>query len=66
MTPKYPKCHRCGGTVRGTQVMHEFRWQGKVSAVFDRVPAGVCRTCGETYFHARILRRLEEIALQGA
>lgn len=61
MPPKYDKCEYCGGSVREKRVTIDLRVKGKLH-IFENVPVGVCRKCGERYYRGRVLERLGELA----
>ena len=54
-------CYFCRGTVERHDVDVDFRW-GKKLKVIRRVPAGVCRQCGERYFDAGVYKAMEKLA----
>lgn len=58
---KYDNCDYCGGSVREKCVTVDLRIKNKLF-VFDNVPVGVCRKCGERYYRGPVLERLEELA----
>ena len=55
---KYGDCSFCGGEVKSDKVELDYRYQGKLY-VFEDVPAGVCRQCGEKYLTAKIAKEIE-------
>lgn len=55
---KYGDCSFCGGEVKSGKVELDYRYQGKLY-VFEDVPAGVCRQCGEKYLTAKIAKEIE-------
>ena len=54
-------CHFCRGTIEQRNVDVDFRW-GKKLKMIRRVPAGVCRQCGERYFAADVYKAMERLA----
>jgi YgiT-type zinc finger domain-containing protein len=54
-------CYFCRGTIEPRNVDVDFRW-GKKLKVIRRVPAGVCRQCGERYFDAGVYKAMEGLA----
>jgi YgiT-type zinc finger domain-containing protein len=54
-------CYFCRGRVERRTVDVDFRW-GKRLKVIRRVPAGVCRQCGERYFDAAVYKDMERLA----
>ena len=61
MKAKYDKCDYCGGQVVEKRVTVDLRLKDKL-CVFENVPVGVCRECGERYYRGPVLERLEELA----
>lgn len=55
------KCYFCGGEVAERRVTH-FRQTPQGTAEFRGVPCEVCLVCGEKYFSAETVRRLEALA----
>lgn len=56
------KCEFCDGTVRETIVDREAFKHARGFVILERVPVGICDTCGNRYYHASLLRRVEAIA----
>jgi YgiT-type zinc finger domain-containing protein len=53
-------CEFCGGqTVQ--RRMTKQHWFHKQLYVIEDVPAEVCQECGERYFHAQVLDRIDQI-----
>lgn len=61
MKTKYDKCDFCGGQVTEKRVTVDLRYKGRLY-VFENVPVGLCRKCGERYYRGPVLERLEEVA----
>lgn len=61
MKTKYGDCTICGGRVYSTRVEKICRKQGRLIAVVERVPAGVCNQCGEKYYEAKVLKHIESL-----
>lgn len=57
---KYDKCEYCGGPVREKLVTVDY-WHKKKLYLFENVPVGVCKKCGERYYPGPVLERFEEI-----
>lgn len=56
-------CVRCsGGTLEATQGREYFR-HGSSLVIIENVPAWVCNKCGERYHHARVYKKMREIAV---
>ncbi len=63
MNPKYEydDCSICGGQVTEKLVEKISTRNGRILAVVKNVPAGVCDQCGERYYRAEVVYRLEEV-----
>jgi YgiT-type zinc finger domain-containing protein len=61
MKTKHDNCDFCEGRVIERQVTVDLRYKGRLF-VFENVPVGVCRKCGERYYRGTVLERLEELA----
>jgi YgiT-type zinc finger domain-containing protein len=55
---RYGDCSFCGGEVKEDKVELDYRYQGKLF-VFQNVPAGVCKQCGEKFLTAKIAKEIE-------
>jgi YgiT-type zinc finger domain-containing protein len=55
----FADCSFCGGPVEANQIDYDYRRKGHL-LVISNVPAGVCRQCGEKYFHPDVLKRMDE------
>ncbi len=55
----YGDCNVCGGQVSERHVQKVCTWGGRLVAVVDNVPAGVCEQCGERYYQGRVLKAIE-------
>ena len=55
---KYADCSFCGGAVKPLKTTVDSWWKEKLY-IFENVPAGVCRQCGEKYFTAKVARQME-------
>ena len=60
---KYDNCEYCGAEVKEKRVRTDYR-AGNRLVVIEDVPLGVCVRCGERYYDAKVLKRLEIIANQ--
>ena len=58
---KRDACENCGGSVLSRKARVDHRWKGRLIVV-EGVPVGVCRRCGERYYDAAVLRRLDFMA----
>ncbi len=58
---KQMPCEYCDGVVR-EQLVRDDYWVGKQLLIIEDVPAGVCDRCGERYYSAVVMERLERIA----
>ena len=56
------KCRSClsSNTYEERTVLHPLRLNGQV-IIFENVPAFVCSQCGETLFHAKTVKLMEEL-----
>ncbi len=61
MKHEYADCSFCGGKVIEKKVKVDYRI-GENLTIFENVPAGVCRQCGEKYFTAQVAKALEQMA----
>jgi YgiT-type zinc finger domain-containing protein len=44
------------------RVTVDYRWGEVFLVVIRNVPAGVCQVCGERYFKADVIKRMEHVA----
>lgn len=58
---KYGDCTICGGHVYSKLVEKVCSRQGRLIAVVEYVPAGVCDQCGERYYKATVLKHIESL-----
>ena len=56
---KYDDCTYCGSRVIERRVQNPCFWGDKLVALADKVPAGVCKQCGERYYKVIVLKRIE-------
>jgi len=61
MARKYHKCYFCSGKVSEKKVTVDYRWGEDLITVFKNVPAGVCQVCGEQYYKAEIVKKMERL-----
>lgn len=54
-------CEYCNGELRAKTVTVHYRHKGKL-VLIENVPARVCRRCGERYYDAITLEKMESIA----
>ena len=52
-------CTFCRGEVGEQRIEYDYRRRGRL-LVISNVPAGVCRQCGERYFTADVLKKMDE------
>ena len=57
------QCEFCGGTTEQRRVRKQ-HWLQKNLYLLEDVPAEVCRECGERYFHAQILDRIDRLLMK--
>lgn len=48
-----------GGAFKSVSCKKSTLGGGRLVAVIDNVPAGVCEQCGERYYDARVLKEIE-------
>jgi YgiT-type zinc finger domain-containing protein len=53
------RCYFCGGSTSRELVTAEHWWGGEL-ALFQHVPADVCQQCGERYYDAETVGRMDE------
>jgi hypothetical protein len=58
------RCEHCEGIVRERLVEREAFKHRAGFVILEKVPIGVCDMCGYRYYHASLLRRVEEIAVK--
>jgi YgiT-type zinc finger domain-containing protein len=56
------KCVQCGGTVTDSTTTDDYRGGRNHVVLVENVPCGVCQSCGELYFDASVVRRIEMLA----
>lgn len=56
---EYDDCTFCGGLVTERHIQKPCYWGDKLIALADSVPTGVCEQCGERYYRAAVLKRIE-------
>ena len=59
------KCYFCKGELTERLVNVDFRW-GRKLKVIRRVPARVCRQCGQKYFHSAVYKSMEKLVTSRA
>ncbi len=58
-------CYFCRrGVLERRRVTVDFRW-GAALTVIENVPAKVCNECGERYYAAKVVRKMEGLARAG-
>ena len=57
----YGDCIYCGGEVAEKFVQKVCSQGGRLIAVIDEVPAGVCSQCGERFFRSDVLERVNAL-----
>ncbi|MBI5208232.1 MAG: type II toxin-antitoxin system MqsA family antitoxin [Candidatus Firestonebacteria bacterium] len=62
MSRVYHKCHFCDGKVLEKRITVDYRWGKDLITVIKNVPAGICQICGEQYFKAEIVKKMEKLA----
>jgi YgiT-type zinc finger domain-containing protein len=54
-------CEYCEGTIRERRVRDDY-WSGDQLVIIEDVPVGVCDRCGERYYPAAVLEKMDQIA----
>jgi YgiT-type zinc finger domain-containing protein len=54
----YPDCYKCGSEVQERRNQALIRFEGE-EILFQRVPLGVCKGCGERFLTAKTARLME-------
>lgn len=62
MNHGYANCSFCGGTVEEQVVDVDYRTKAGL-VIIEKVPAGVCRQCGEQYCTAQVAKAMEKLAV---
>ena len=57
------RCEYCDGIVQERVVKREAFKHRRGFVILENAPIGVCNKCGYHYYHATLLYRVEEIAL---
>ena len=50
------------GNVQERNMKVDYRWGEDLIAIIDNVPTGVCEVCGEQYFKAEVVKKMERLA----
>lgn len=58
---RYENCEYCNAKVQAKKVTVHYRHKNRL-VIIENVPAGVCRRCGERYYDAVTIERMEMIA----
>jgi YgiT-type zinc finger domain-containing protein len=53
-------CEFCDGTTKAKKVKKQHWYKGKLYIV-ENVEAEVCEECGERYFHAKVLDKIDHL-----
>ena len=56
------RCEYCEGTVKAKRVEREAFKHGSGFVILEQVTIGVCDQCGNRYYSADVLKRVEAIA----
>ena len=56
------KCEYCDGTVEERIVAQEAFKHKTGFVILEKVPIGICDRCGNRYYTAELLRKVEEVA----
>jgi YgiT-type zinc finger domain-containing protein len=57
------QCEWCTGTVHEKVLAREVFHHARGFVMLEEVPVGVCDHCGRKYYSAKVLRRVEDVAL---
>ena len=61
-TPKPDPCEYCDGFLDGHEkLVTVFRHHAGSHFIFEQVPAQVCARCGERYFSAKVVRKMDRL-----
>ena len=60
MPREYSDCFYCGGAVEERLMPREVRWRGKLF-IFDNVPIGVCKQCGEKMLKPDVAKAIDRV-----
>jgi YgiT-type zinc finger domain-containing protein len=53
-------CEYCGASLpKGRRFVTVYRHRRRPHFIFERVPARVCKSCGERYFDPRVVRTMD-------
>jgi YgiT-type zinc finger domain-containing protein len=63
MAKGYSDCFYCGGAVDEHLMPREIRWQGQL-LIFEDVPMGVCRQCGEKFLRPEVAKAIDRVLLE--
>jgi YgiT-type zinc finger domain-containing protein len=58
---RYENCEYCNGEVKAKTVTVHYRHKGRL-VIIENVPAGLCRRCGERYYDAVTVEKMEAVA----
>jgi YgiT-type zinc finger domain-containing protein len=56
------QCEFCDGIVREHIIEREAFKHARGFVILEHVPVGICDKCGNRYYYASLLKRVEEIA----
>ena len=56
---EYGECSYCGGRVTEQSTQKICSRKGRLIAVVENVPSGVCEQCGERYYRSDVLKHLD-------
>ncbi len=54
-------CEYCEGVVHERRVRDDY-WSGDSLVIIENVPVGVCNKCGERYYSASVMEKMDRIA----
>lgn len=60
MSGIYSDCYFCGGSVEERLIQRDVWWEGRLF-LFERVPVGVCKQCGEKVVLPEVARKIDSV-----
>ena len=61
MAKKNMPCEYCEGAVVERRLREDY-WSGDDLVIIENVPVGVCTRCGERYYSATVMEKMDHIA----
>lgn len=60
MNRSYSDCYFCGGSVEERLIQRDVWWEGRL-VVIEKVPAGICRQCGEKVILPEVAKKIDAV-----